>query len=256
MSLVKFTAVAFVLMLSHHVSAIAEDLDDVVKSNDICDERPELCSEEYADDDEDDGSDAPTVKHVAKTKSPAQIQQQLAKQTAAVKTRKTAPTVAEQPKRRCRVRGQTYTLSESDLPYCSMSPAQQKAAAIAARDKSLAAKRAAAIREEERFQALYSRKPASAPRAAAPAAGERSPAAISSGPAVTFESYMKSNSNHPALSAKINNRQSAFVEVARPAVIGIELKDDAELPPPPTVLGTPVPSMEKGGAVTPPPKEY
>lgn len=215
----------------------AEDLDDVVVSDDICKSRPELCEEVELDDDGNPIAPAPK-KPVAKKTGPSKSLK------------------AEAPKRRCRVRGQNYSLEEADLPYCAMTAAQQKAAAIAAREKANATKKTRRITDEERFDALYNKGPRTPVKTASPAA--RVPASAAgpgAGPAVTFESYLKSNQVHPALAMKIQNRQTAFIEVQRPAVIGIQLKEGPDAPAP-EVLGTPVPSMEKPGPVAPPPQGY
>src|SRR5690606_38122781 len=62
---------------------------------------------------------------------------------------------AEPPKRRCRVRGQNYSLADSELPYCAMTPAQQKAAALARSKANSARQPRRPQTDEERFEALY-----------------------------------------------------------------------------------------------------
>lgn len=101
----------------------------------------------------------------------------------------TPPKVANPPTRRCRVRGQTYALEDMKLPYC-----QTKAKG-------------------------GWRMPASTPSETASATEPVPPP--TDPPAIDFERYMRNNSNHAALNNKIENRQQAFQEVQKPAVISL-----------------------------------
>lgn len=165
------------------------------EAGDVCNIRPDLC-------DEGGGTPEPDIPPPV---APTRIKRPAPK----VQPRKVRP-VRKPSKRKaatnCRVAGQPFNLDQVDLPICGSSAAKPEPEKEIEKSQEITFEDLMPPEEQEKPVRRTAR---------------RAPAAIS------FDSYMHANANHPAIANKrTRERQKAFQDQVKPAALSISSVED------------------------------